>query len=266
MQRSRNGRRYTETLRSFNDWFEEFMVEASRPLIMLGFIFGTVNVFTGGTELARSDVFTVSWAIVQAVSVDGLFFAVLSQLKSAKGWKRILPLGGVALSLALVAFLVNDTLSFQQVNSVSMRLAMDALGVPSVLFTHVRAGLVVAVSIASALVLERKQDFMAVVTEIVEQVQSLETDSALILTEEPRERSTETVKEVHLIDLPVETVQRDRERGEHEPEKPALRLLSQAEPEKEEMEKMGDIETYMRLHNCSRATAYRRMKKDRKEA
>src|SRR5438876_9469038 len=75
-----------ETLRSFNAWRDDFLIEISTLLLMIGFCMGTVDIFIRG-NISASQWFTVSFAVVQAIAIDGLFFAVWSKIRQAT-WTR----------------------------------------------------------------------------------------------------------------------------------------------------------------------------------
>src|SRR5436305_492024 len=100
------GARIIIALRNMNRWLDDFLIELCRPLLMLLLICATVALFTGG-HLALAPWFNVAWAILQAVAIDGLFFAVWAKIRRAHGKERLalIPIG---LVLALVAFLIND--------------------------------------------------------------------------------------------------------------------------------------------------------------
>src|ERR1700681_2667486 len=95
-------------LKAFNEWRDEILIEASTLLLIAGFILGTIDIFVGG-GVATAAWFKVSWAVVQALAIDGLFFAVWSRVARAKWTRATLgknaALVGVGLVLALVAML-----------------------------------------------------------------------------------------------------------------------------------------------------------------
>lgn len=145
------GESITNGLRSFNNWRDDFLIELSTLLLMIGFIMGTVDILTRG-GLVTATWFTLSWAIVQAIAIDGLFFAVWGKIARAKWEKghrlRYTAMVFVGVILAIVAMLVNDILSYQQLANIADSLvAMHSLHIDSSLFVHTRAILVVAVAL-----------------------------------------------------------------------------------------------------------------------
>lgn len=140
-----------DRLRAFNMWRDDFLIEASTLLLIIGFIMGTVDIFVTGS-VATQQWFKVSWAIVQALAIDGLFFAVWGKVARAEwtraSMKQTIPLAFVGIILAVVAALVNDILTYQQINGIVNSIdAMKQLGISVTAFTHVRAVLVVAVGV-----------------------------------------------------------------------------------------------------------------------
>jgi 5-methylcytosine-specific restriction endonuclease McrA len=157
-----DGQSLTNQLHAFNNWRDDFLIEASTLLLMLGFIMGTVDILTRG-GVAVTSWFTVSWAIIQAVAIDGLFFAVWGKIARSQ-WKKgyrakLVAMVFVGITLAIVATLVNDILSYQQLADVADSLtAMNSLHIDSSLFVHVRAILVVAVALLVQLFCRGKKD------------------------------------------------------------------------------------------------------------
>lgn len=138
-------------LKALNEWRDEILIEASTFLLIAGFIMGTVDIFVGG-GIATTLWFKVLWAIIQALAIDGLFFAVWGKVAKAQ-WTRAnlqrnIPLVAVGLVLALVAALVNDILTYQQINGIANSIdAIKQLGIDAQTFTHTRAILVVGVGV-----------------------------------------------------------------------------------------------------------------------
>src|SRR5438270_13857935 len=85
------------SLQRFNEWFDSFILEALKPLSILSMGLGTVAVFNL-QGLAIDPRFVISWAIVQALSMDGLFFATWDRLFSIKpSREKWLPIVGLSL-------------------------------------------------------------------------------------------------------------------------------------------------------------------------
>lgn len=140
-------------LREFNTWFDEFILTAAKPLSMIGFAMGTVDIFNRG-GLATNPYFAFGWSLVQAITIDGLFFAVWYRLfeQGISRWRRFF-LGVIGLVLAVVVVITNSILGFQQLWGVSdSQTAMVRLGIEPGAFTLVRAVLVVIVAIMVAFV------------------------------------------------------------------------------------------------------------------
>ncbi len=109
-------------LRKFNAWFDEFILEVAKPLAILGFTMGTVDIYTRG-GLATQPLFAVPWSVVQALTIDGLFFAVWWRFFAAKWtWRTATANVGlfiIGLVLSIVATATNMILGFQQLWGVS---------------------------------------------------------------------------------------------------------------------------------------------------
>src|SRR5260221_705410 len=103
-------------LKSFNHWWDEFILEAIKPAAILSMGLGTVAIFNL-QGLAISPWFVTLWAIVQAMSIDGLFFATWDRLFSQRLKKAnalaIIGLTFIGLILALIAIAINAILGFQ---------------------------------------------------------------------------------------------------------------------------------------------------------
>lgn len=139
------------SLKRFNAWWDIFILEAIKPVAILSMGLGTVAIFNL-QGLAINPVFVVSWAIVQAASIDGLFFATWDRLFSLSlKWSNALAIIGlmvIGLILALVAIAINAVLGFQVLWAIAdSQNAMAKLGINPELFTAIRAVLAVVVFI-----------------------------------------------------------------------------------------------------------------------
>ena len=193
-------------LRQFNRWSHEFLIEAAQLLALIGFISGTVDVFSGG-GLAQNGIFNIVWSIIQAVALDGLFFAVWLQVKPAYGVRRY-SLIGTGVLLGVVLFIINGVLSLQSVLHISSENAMMMFGLNLVLFTYLRAGLVIVVSVLSILVLQNSEHVteqkneQEVVTEQVPNIIEQPTKEMVLVTEqEPLQIKQYTNKKDHILTL-----------------------------------------------------------------
>lgn len=145
----------TVGLRGFNEWLDEFLIEASTRLLMIGFVAGTVDVFTQGI-LSTFGAFNIAWAVVQAIALDGLFFAVWGRIARAEWtrslWRQNAMLVTIGVLLAIVAMMVNGILSYQELMAIgNVKVAMASLHVDQTFFTAARSFLVVIVAIFVAL-------------------------------------------------------------------------------------------------------------------
>src|SRR5258708_12281676 len=129
-------------LKSFNKWWDDFILEAIKPAAILSMGLGNVAIFRL-QGLAINRWFVLSWAIVQAVSIDGLFFATWDRLFSQK-LKRanvlaIIGLSFIGLVLALIAIVINAIIGFQVLWALAdSQVAMTRVGISSEIFTGLR--------------------------------------------------------------------------------------------------------------------------------
>ncbi len=143
-------------MRRFNALRDDFLLELASILLLVGFSVGTVDVLTRG-GLTAQPWFQDIWAVVQALSIDVLFFAVWGRVRRATwgGWRaniRNSVMVFVGLLLALVAALVNGLVNVQQLLSLpDIAAAMAALGIDQVAFTIARSLLIVFVAALVAL-------------------------------------------------------------------------------------------------------------------
>lgn len=150
-----DGEAITQGLRAFNNWRDEFLIELSTLLLMLGFVVGTIDVFTNGGFSQWTPV-NYAWAIIQAVSIDGLFFAIWGKIRRIEWTKRTafsnIMLILIGLLLAFVASLVNNILGYQELNHITnIAQAMANLGIDQATFSYGRSFLVVLIAILIAL-------------------------------------------------------------------------------------------------------------------
>jgi hypothetical protein len=136
-------------LKRFNAWWDIFILEAIKPVAILSMGLGTVAIFNL-QGLAINPWFVAMWAIVQALSIDGLFFATWDRLFTQKLlWKNalaIVALMFIGIVLALIAIAINAVLGFQVLWAISdSQSAMAKLGISPELFTAIRAVLAVVV-------------------------------------------------------------------------------------------------------------------------
>lgn len=172
-------------LHSFKLWFSDFAIELSPILVLIGMLMTGVDIYLNG-RLATQTWFEVPWAIVQVIAVDGLWFAVWLRILTHKherkwgAWLWFLSMIGVGLAMLIVAFIMNDIVLFQQVNSIASSLgAMSILGIPIAIFTHFRAGLLVATA-TLAMLFSRKRHSQD------SPQQAMQGATAIAITEEGR--------------------------------------------------------------------------------
>ena len=161
------GQAITDHIRSFNNWRDDTLIDVSTLLLMIGFIMGTFDILTR-IGIATSPWFTGLWAIVQAIAIDGLFFAVWAKIARtswATGYRfKSTAMVFVGLLLAVVAILINAVLSLQQLTGIADSLqAMAMLHISSIAFVWARAILVVAVALLVQLFCRGKVEQVAMV-------------------------------------------------------------------------------------------------------
>ena len=131
------------------DFTDAFLIRICQFCLMLGFIAGTIAVLSTRYNINAMPWFNITWAVVQAIAIDGLFFAVWSiwQRSKGQGWLRVWYFL-IGILLGCVASLVNDVVSFSELNRVStISLAMQQLRINESDFSLSRSVLVVLVSI-----------------------------------------------------------------------------------------------------------------------
>lgn len=131
------------------DFTDAILVRICQFCLMLGFIAGTIAVLSTRYNINATPWFNITWAVVQAIAIDGLFFAVWSiwQRSKGQGWLRAWYFF-IGVLLGCVASLVNDIVSFSELNRVStISLTMQQLHISESDFSLSRSVLVVLVSI-----------------------------------------------------------------------------------------------------------------------
>ncbi len=131
------------------DFTDAILVRICQFCLMLGFIAGTIAVLSTRYNINAAPWFNIVWAVVQAIAIDGLFFAVWSiwQRSKGQGWLRAWYFF-IGILLGCVAALVNDIVSFSELNRVStISLTMQQLRISESDFSLSRSVLVVLVSI-----------------------------------------------------------------------------------------------------------------------
>lgn len=211
-------------LRWFNDFKDEFLIELSSIFLMLGFVAGTVDILSSQFGLSGIQWFNAAWSIVQAIAIDGLFFAVWSRVRDTP-WStqkvHKLWYGFIGILLAAVASLVNNILSYQELNHIPVvAVAMDQLHINQAVFSYTRSFLVVIVSILVATFPREKKSTAEgidqVVTQVAEEGMTQELQSIRSIVEELRStvevlqstKSTKAIarekKSIPLVDAPKE--------------------------------------------------------------
>src|SRR5258708_5904252 len=114
-----------EILSRVDDWIylgENLLIRLARVFLMLGFITGSIGIFTSKFDVSNSDLFTILWSIVQAIAIDGMLFAVWGQFhRIEKKWPNtgiILWYSFVGAMLAIVASLINNLITFEELNNI----------------------------------------------------------------------------------------------------------------------------------------------------
>jgi hypothetical protein len=131
------------------DFTDAILVRICQFCLMLGFIAGTIAVLSTRYNINAAPWFNITWAVVQAIAIDGLFFAVWSiwQRSKGHGWLRVWYFF-IGILLGCVAALVNDIVSYSELNRVStIAQTMQQLHISESDFSLSRSVLVVLVSI-----------------------------------------------------------------------------------------------------------------------
>lgn len=145
-------------LRRFNAWWDSFILEAIPILAMASMVMGTVAVFNR-SGLATAPVYVLAWAIIQAVSIDGLFFAVWGRVFTKRfSWENCgMILIGIICSI--VAIWITSVLSFQVLWGINdSHIAMARLGISSSTFTGLRSLLAIVTFIMMVYVRSKSID------------------------------------------------------------------------------------------------------------
>ncbi len=130
------------------EFFESAIQRLSLFFLLIGFIAGTIAFLTQQFDLPQSPWFELSWATVQAVAVDGLFFGVLVRFSKADWkahpWAKSY-YGLVAVLLGFVAAVVSTTITAHGINNESVPQALASIGISVSAFATARAVIVVIV-------------------------------------------------------------------------------------------------------------------------
>ncbi len=132
------------------DFIEAAIMRLSILFLTAGAILGTIATLAPQFHLSSIPAYNLTWAIVQAVALDGLLIGVLFLLRD--NWKVYdVPsrawYGAIAILLGTVAALVNTTLAYQELHQLSSVVeAMNQLGISQATFSYTRAILVVLVT------------------------------------------------------------------------------------------------------------------------
>lgn len=215
-----NGDAITQVLRAFNNWRDDFLIELTTLLLMIGFVIGTIDVLTSG-GLSQVSFVNYAWAVVQAIAIDGLFFAVWGKIRRLE-WTLKLAFNNimlivVGLLLAVVAALVNNILGYEELNHVAtLAEVMSKLGVDATIFSYVRSTLVVLVSILVALFARNHgpsiKQLLATIASHVDEIEGLRAIRDALTKERNShaERATVAEREGHELRATVKTLQEEK--------------------------------------------------------
>jgi hypothetical protein len=131
------------------DFIDAFLMRWCQFSLMIGCILGTFGLYATSFNLTAQPVFNGIWAGIQAVSIDGLFFAVWSvwRRSEGKGWLRTWYFF-IGVLLMAVAAMVNGVVSFTELHKVAtISLAMQELHIDESAFSWSRSVLVVLVAV-----------------------------------------------------------------------------------------------------------------------
>lgn len=129
---------------TFNSWLDELLIELSFPLLTIAFIMATADFLMNGS-MATNGVFKFIWSVFQAMAIDGSTIGIWSRILR-KGQKKLIPVG---LLMLVVVAMVNDIVTYQQLNNVATSLqAMQHLHIDVAAFSAIRSLLIAIVLIA----------------------------------------------------------------------------------------------------------------------
>lgn len=194
------------------DFSDAILVRLCQFCLMLGFIAGTIAVLSTKFNINAQPWFNIVWAVVQAVAIDGLFFAVWTIWKNSqgKGWLRTWYFF-IGILLGCVAALVNDIVSYSELQAVpTIGLAMQQLGIREGDFSLSRSVLVVLVSIL-IVTLPRREPIPIPIVQPVEQPPVIDTEKILQSVQEMHTTAMQDMLDkfkVVTIELVKETVER----------------------------------------------------------
>jgi hypothetical protein len=154
-----NGEAVNQSISDFKFWMKDFFIEISPLLAFVGFLMLVVDINVRG-GLATSVWFEVPWAIVQAIAVEGLLFAIWFHIfgytwpKWSGFWPWLLtaigrlPAIAIGLCMAMVGVAMVDIALYQELYNIADSVtAMANLHIPVDVFMHSRAILIVVTSL-----------------------------------------------------------------------------------------------------------------------
>src|SRR5436190_11801955 len=102
------------------DFIDAFLMRWCQFSLMIGCILGTFGLYATSFNLTAQPAFNGIWAGIQAVSIDGLFFAVWSvwRRSAGKGWLRTWYFC-IGVLLMIVAAMVNGVVSYTELHKVA---------------------------------------------------------------------------------------------------------------------------------------------------
>jgi hypothetical protein len=131
------------------DFVDALLMRWCQLALMIGCILGTFGLYATSFNLTAQPAFNGIWAGIQAVSIDGLFFAVWSVWRRSvgKGWLRTWYFF-IGVLLMIVAAMVNGVVSYTELHKVAtIALTMNALHIDETMFSWSRSVLVVLVAV-----------------------------------------------------------------------------------------------------------------------
>lgn len=135
------------------EWLEQAITRLAIVCLIIGFVMGTISILTPKFQLSDLSWYDLLWAIVQAVSFDTLFVAVLFLVRDSfkaenrPKWYVFVWYIGVAVLLGIVASVVSTTLAYQELSQTKTIVdAMANLGISQEAFAYTRSILAVLVT------------------------------------------------------------------------------------------------------------------------
>jgi hypothetical protein len=194
------------------DFIDAFLMRWCQFSLMIGCILGTFGLYATSFNLTAQPAFNGVWAAIQAVSIDGLFFAVWSvwRRSSGKGWLRAWYFF-IGVLLMIVAAMVNGVVSYTELHKVgTIAETMIQLHINETVFSWSRSVLVVLVAVLITTLPRGKQESVPTAQPEV-QTPAINTEKILETVQEMQVKSMQEMLnqfKVVTVELVEKTVER----------------------------------------------------------